>query len=111
MIQQLGPSTFFVTFTSTEILSDPFIKVLHTLHATRLNHPNKLKNLQSYHITKLVQTNLICRNPNLAKCGGEAQHLEIVGIWSPPGLPNVQSSTARGKTPRIGVFLVSLERS
>jgi hypothetical protein len=26
-------------------------------------------------------------------------------------VPNVQSSTARGKTPRIGVFLVSLERS
>jgi hypothetical protein len=29
------------------------------------------------------------RNPNLAKCGGEAQHLEKLGIWSPPGLPNV----------------------
>jgi len=52
-----------------------------------------------------------CRNPNLAKCVGEAQHLEKLGIWSPPGLPNVQSSTAGLKTPRIGVFLVSLERS
>jgi hypothetical protein len=52
-----------------------------------------------------------CRNPTLAKCGGEAQHLEKARIWSPPGLPNVQSSTARGKTPCIGVFLVSLERS
>jgi hypothetical protein len=52
-----------------------------------------------------------CRNPTLAKCGGEAQHLEKLGIWSPPGLPNVQSSTARAKTPRIGVFLVSLKRS
>jgi hypothetical protein len=52
-----------------------------------------------------------CRNPTLAKCGGEAQHLEKVRIWSPPGLPNVQSSTERPKTPRIGVFLVSLERS
>jgi len=30
-----------------------------------------------------------CRNPNLAKCGGEAQHLEELGIWSPSGLPNV----------------------
>ncbi len=50
-----------------------------------------------------------CRNPTLAKCGGEAQHLEKVRIWSPPRLPNVQSSTARGKTPRLGVFLVSLE--
>jgi hypothetical protein len=31
----------------------------------------------------------MCRNPNLAKCGGEAQHLEKLGIWSPLGLPNV----------------------
>jgi hypothetical protein len=54
---------------------------------------------------------MLCRNPTLAKCGGEAQHLEKVRIWSPPGLPNVQSSTARPKTPRIEVFLVSLERS
>jgi len=46
-----------------------------------------------------------CRNPTLAKCGGEAQHLETVRIWSPPGLPNVQSSTARPKTPRIGGVL------
>ncbi len=51
------------------------------------------------------------RNPNLAKCGGEAQHLKKLGIWSPPELPNVQSSTAGPKTPLIGVFLVSLERS
>jgi hypothetical protein len=28
----------------------------------------------------------MCRNPTLAKCGGEAQHLEKVRIWSPPGL-------------------------
>jgi hypothetical protein len=53
----------------------------------------------------------VCRNPNLAKCGGEAQHLEKLGIGSPPGLPNVQSSTTGPKTPRIGAFLVSLERS
>jgi hypothetical protein len=42
---------------------------------------------------------------------GWSPTLGKVGIWSPPGLPNVWSSTARGKTPRIGVFLVSLERS
>jgi hypothetical protein len=52
-----------------------------------------------------------CRNPTLAKCGGEAQHLEKLEVGSLSGLPNVQSSTARGKTPRIGVCLVSLERS
>ncbi len=54
---------------------------------------------------------LYCRNPTLAKCGGEAQHLEKLEVGSLPGLPNVQSSTTRRKTPRIGVFLVSLERS
>jgi hypothetical protein len=32
---------------------------------------------------------LACRNPTLAKCGGEAQHLEKLEVWSPPGLPNV----------------------
>jgi hypothetical protein len=53
----------------------------------------------------------LCRNPTLAKCAGEAQHLEKVRIWSPLGLPNVQSSTERPKTPRIEVFSVSLERS
>jgi hypothetical protein len=52
-----------------------------------------------------------CRNPTLVKCGGEAQHLEKLEVGSLLGLPNVQSSTERGKTPRIGVFLVSLERS
>ncbi len=52
-----------------------------------------------------------CRNPTLAKCGGEAQHLEKLEVWSPPGLLNVQSSTARPKTPCIEAFLVSLERS
>jgi hypothetical protein len=54
---------------------------------------------------------ILCRNPTLAKCAGEAQHLEKVRIWSPSGLSNVQSSTARPKKPRIEVFLVSLERS
>jgi hypothetical protein len=32
---------------------------------------------------------ILCRNPTLAKCGGEAQHLEKLRIWSPSGLPNV----------------------
>jgi len=52
-----------------------------------------------YHLTNLERvdvnsscmlfTYIRCRNLNLAKCGGEAQHLEKLGIWSPPGLPNV----------------------
>jgi hypothetical protein len=36
-----------------------------------------------------VDLRCCCRNPTLAKCGGEAQHLEKVRIWSPPGLSNV----------------------
>jgi hypothetical protein len=31
----------------------------------------------------------ICRNPTLAKCGGEAQHSQKLGTWSPLGFPNV----------------------
>ncbi len=35
------------------------------------------------------QTGSLCHNPTLAKCGGEAQHLQKMRIWSPPGLLNV----------------------
>jgi len=34
-----------------------------------------------------------------------------VGTWSPLGLPKIQSLIARVKTPRIGVFFISMERS
>ncbi len=37
--------------------------------------------------------------------------LPKVGIWSPSGLPQFQSSTAEGKTPCLEVFFVLLERS
>jgi hypothetical protein len=37
--------------------------------------------------------------------------LPKVGTWSPPGLLKIQSSSWRAKTPCIGAFLVSLERS
>jgi hypothetical protein len=49
--------------------------------------------------------------PHFGQVWGWSPTLGKVESWSPPGLPNVQSSTARVKTPRIGVFLVSLERS
>ncbi len=38
---------------------------------------------------KRAKCHITCRNPTLAKCGGEAQHLEKLEVWSPPGLPNV----------------------
>ncbi len=43
MIWQLNLSTLFVTFTLVERLWDPFMKALNTLHASRLNLPNKLE--------------------------------------------------------------------
>jgi hypothetical protein len=43
MIQQLGPPTIIVTFTSAKRLWDPLIKVLHTLHVSKLNLLNKIE--------------------------------------------------------------------
>jgi hypothetical protein len=40
MIQQLGFPTFFIIFTSTKRLWDHLIKILHTLHASKLNFLN-----------------------------------------------------------------------
>jgi hypothetical protein len=45
MIQQLGLPTIFVTFTFAKKLWDLLIKTLHTLHASRLNLPNKIEDL------------------------------------------------------------------
>jgi hypothetical protein len=59
----------------------------------------------SFNFSTLYTNINLCRNPTLAKCGGEAQHLEKLEVWSPLGLPNVQSSIARPKTPCIGVLL------
>jgi hypothetical protein len=42
--------------------------------------PNTLETMIEY---------TLCRNPTLAKCGGEAQHLEKLEVGSLPGLPNV----------------------
>ncbi len=96
----------FLLFCCTMQCSNSYIESLNNNYC--YVHRDAHYNLKC-HTTSLLKAT--CRNPNLAKCGGEAQHLEKLGIWSPPGLPNVQSSTAGPKTPRIGVFLVSLERS
>jgi hypothetical protein len=55
-----------------------FIQTLKKIHIATKKH-------KGYPIYKFN----LCRNPNLAKCGGEAQHLEKVRIWSLPRLPNV----------------------
>ncbi len=59
MVHQLGLPKFIVISTSIERLWDFFIKNLHTLHASKVNLPNKIKNLQLVHITKLIRINLV----------------------------------------------------
>jgi len=54
MIQQLGPLAFSVIFTFVERLWDPLLKVLHTLHASKLNLRNKIEYLQFVHILELI---------------------------------------------------------
>jgi hypothetical protein len=51
---------------------------------------------------------LFCRTPTLAKCGGEAQHLEKLGFGVSRD-SRMFRVIARGKTSCIGVFLGSLE--
>ncbi len=36
--------------------------------------------MEFYQVSTLKMINQCCRNPNLAKCGGEAQHLEKLGF-------------------------------
>jgi hypothetical protein len=64
------------------------------------------------HMKKCVKVNIDwvpLSHPYFGQVWGWSPTLGKVGIWSPPGLPNVQSSTARGKTPRIGVHWKGLE--
>jgi hypothetical protein len=60
---------------------------------------------------KIARKCPLMSHPYFGQVWGWSPTLGKVGIWSPPGLPNVQSSIARGKTPLIGVFLVPWERS
>jgi hypothetical protein len=89
----------------------PTTKIYYTKVSVSLNFSYTHKRYKTLTTSCTNLTICFCPNPTLAKCGGEAQHLEKLEVWSPPGLPNVQSSTERPKTPRIEVFLVSLERS
>jgi hypothetical protein len=46
-----------------------------------LNRSVPILSSQQLHLTSSTTCiELLCRNPTLAKCGGEAQHLEKVGI-------------------------------
>jgi hypothetical protein len=105
---------FALDQSNATLLASSYVQDLETLSRGSIPGPPMVSmncNRVATRVPSMAVVRRSCRNPNLAKCGGEAQHLEKLGIWSPPGLPNVQSSTEGLKTPRIGVFLVSLERS
>jgi len=64
-------------------------KVIHPLHLLSILKLKKVRNKKKQLVWGDGDGCYLCRNPTLAKCGGEAQHLEKVRSWSPPGLPNV----------------------
>jgi hypothetical protein len=88
----------------------PLLQPIHFLVIVDRSQNQHLELLYKYFIIP-YSCHSACRNPTLAKCGGEAQHLEKLEVGSLSGLPKVQSSIARGKTPHIGAFLMSLKRS
>ncbi len=58
-IWQFSPPTFFITYMSVERLWGFFIKVLHTLYASRLNFPYIIEDLQFVHIIDLIWIDLV----------------------------------------------------
>jgi len=48
--------------------------------------------------------------PHFEASGRMRLALPKVGTWSPPGLPQLQSSIVKVKTPRLEVFFILLER-
>jgi hypothetical protein len=54
MIQQFDLPMFFIIFTYVEDYGILSLKVLHTLHVSKLNLPNKIKDFESVHIVELI---------------------------------------------------------
>jgi hypothetical protein len=69
------------------------------------------KNMIRQLILNILKNPHLMSQPHFGQVWGWSPTLPKLGTWSPSRLPNVQSSTARPKTPRIEVSLVSLERS
>jgi hypothetical protein len=57
-----------------------------------------------------VVTPRVLSQPHFGQVWGWDSHSQKVGTWSPSGLLQLQSSTAEGKTPRLEVFFMPLER-
>lgn len=56
MVHQLGPPTFFVTFTSTEHLWVPWIDALHEPNHEPRHMPDKIEELQAIQIVELIHS-------------------------------------------------------
>jgi hypothetical protein len=59
MIRQLGPPTFFVTFTSVESKWLPLLKCLYDLNSKKIRFNIPFGKLEPKHVTDLIQCDLI----------------------------------------------------
>ncbi len=55
MIRQLGPSTFFITFTSVEIKWLPLLKCLYDLNSKKLGFNILFDKLEPKHVANLIK--------------------------------------------------------
>jgi hypothetical protein len=70
-----------------------------SIHLHHVLWPSRFQQLLT-NPTTIVHCSLTVSHPYFGQVWGWSPTLGKVGIWSPPGLPNVQSSIERGKTPR-----------
>jgi hypothetical protein len=115
-VTKIPNPTYATTITTTFQVA---LQATTTHHGTMPNNPNSIPILIDLFPQQLIidTTNILptidapCRTSTLAKCGGEAQHLEKLGVGV---LRNSRMFRARqqgAKHLALGVFLVSLKRS
>jgi hypothetical protein len=93
-------------------VGEPFIrKYLLSIHCHASNVDNYWKLLNCDNILSTLYTELACPNPHLGQSGRMQLPLPKWETWSPPRLPKTQKTIWEVKSPRIGAFFMSLERS
>jgi len=70
----------------------------------------KYKKIKFVHFVGPNNTPPTLLQPHFEASVGMRLTFPKLGIWSPLGLPQLQSSTSEGKTPRFEVFFILLER-
>jgi hypothetical protein len=84
------------------------VKLLHCLHA----HPFSIENHTNHQMNQFMHVVVPpMSQPQFEVSVRMRLTLPKVGTWSPPGLPQLQSSIAEVKTPRLDAFFIRLERS